>query len=59
MFALRNVANTFNALFTNINTADRTYTLPDKDGTVAMTSDISLVTINAQTGTTYTFVIGD
>jgi hypothetical protein len=41
MFALRNVANTFSAFFTNTNTADRTYTLPDKNGTVAMTSDIT------------------
>lgn len=36
---LRNVANTFTSFFTNTNTASRTYTLPDKNGTVAMTSD--------------------
>lgn len=36
----RNVANTFTSFFTNANTAIRTYTLPNKDGTVAMTSDI-------------------
>ena len=40
MFGLRNVANTFTSVFTNSNTASRTYTLPDKNGTVAMTSDI-------------------
>lgn len=34
MFALRNVANTFNALFTNTNTADRTYTLQDSSDTL-------------------------
>ncbi len=39
-FGLRNVANTFTSFFTNANTAARTYTLPNKDGTVAMTSDI-------------------
>lgn len=37
---LRNVADTFNGKFTNTNTADRTYTLPDKDITVAGTDDI-------------------
>jgi len=40
-FALRNVANTFNAFFTNTNTADRTYTLKDASGTLAFTSDIT------------------
>ena len=33
---LRNVANTFNGVFTNTNTADRTYTLPNASGTVAL-----------------------
>ena len=37
-FGLRNVANTFTSLFTNTNTAARTYTLPDASGTVALTS---------------------
>ena len=36
-------------------TADRTITLPDRAGTVAMTT----LEINAQTGTTYTFVLAD
>jgi hypothetical protein len=31
---LRNVANTFTSLFTNTNTAARTYTLPDVSGTL-------------------------
>jgi hypothetical protein len=34
MFALRNVANTFSGLFTNTNTADRTYTLQDSSDTL-------------------------
>jgi hypothetical protein len=39
--SLRNVANTFNGSFTNTNTADRVYTLPDATGTIALTSDLS------------------
>ena len=35
----KNALNTFTSFFTNSNTAARTYTFPDKDGTVAMTSD--------------------
>ena len=38
--ALRNFANTFSGVFYNAITAARTWTFPDKDGTVAMTSDI-------------------
>jgi hypothetical protein len=37
---LRNVANSFTSSFTNSVTAARTWTLPDKNGIVAMTSDI-------------------
>ena len=40
-FLLRNVANTFNGSFTNTNTADRIYTLPNSSGTIALTSDLS------------------
>ena len=40
-FLLRNVANTFNGSFTNTNTADRVYTLPDAAGTIALTSNLS------------------
>jgi hypothetical protein len=40
-FLLRNVANTFNASFTNTNTADRIYTLPDTAGTIALTSNLT------------------
>lgn len=36
----RNVANTFTSFINNSNTASRTYTLPDKNGIFAMTSDI-------------------
>jgi hypothetical protein len=37
----KNALNTFTSFFTNANTASRTYTFPDKDGTVAMLSDIT------------------
>jgi hypothetical protein len=36
-----NAARTFLSFFTNANTAARTYTFPDKNGTVAMTSDLA------------------
>jgi len=39
-FKLRNVADTFDGLFTNTNTADRTYTFQDASGILAFTSDI-------------------
>lgn len=45
-FGLRNVANTFSSFFTNINTASRTYTLPDKSGTIALTSDMPTNIVN-------------
>ena len=38
---LRNVANTFNGSFTNTNTADRVYTLPNASGTIALTTDLN------------------
>jgi hypothetical protein len=38
---LRNVANTFNGSFTNTNTANRIYTLPDAAGTIALTSNLT------------------
>ena len=44
MFGMRNVANTFTSFFTNTNTASRTYTLPDKNGTVALLSDVVSIT---------------
>lgn len=37
----KNAANTITSFFENANTVARTYTFPDKDGIVAMTSDIS------------------
>ncbi|WP_281225359.1 hypothetical protein [Flavobacterium aquiphilum] len=40
MLGLRNSANTFTNLFSVITTATRTWTWPDKSGTIAMTSDI-------------------
>jgi hypothetical protein len=47
---LRNVANTFTALFTNTNTAARTYTLKDANGTLAFTSDITGTNSGTNTG---------
>lgn len=47
---MRNAANSITSWFTNTNTAARTYTLPDKDGTVAMTSDITGTNSNTNTG---------
>ena len=38
---MKNVGGTVTSWFTNTNTVARTYTLPDKDGTVAMLSDLT------------------
>lgn len=38
-FGLRNVANTFTSFFTNTNTASRTYTLKDRNGTLIDDTD--------------------
>jgi len=43
---LRNVANTFTSFFTNSNTASRTYTLQDRNGTLADLTDIASVNTN-------------
>lgn len=56
---LRNVANTFTALFTNAITASRTYTWPDKSGTVAMTSDITGTNSGTNTGDQTISITGD
>jgi Collagen triple helix repeat (20 copies) len=47
---LRNAANTFTSWFTTAATAARTWTLPDKDGTVAMLSDITGTNSGTNTG---------
>lgn len=47
---LRNVANTFTSVFTNTNTAARTYTLKDASGTLAFTSDITGTNSGTNTG---------
>ena len=39
---LRNFANTFTSFFTNTNTASRTYTLQDRNGTLADNTDLAL-----------------
>lgn len=46
----RNVANTITSFFTNAATVARTWTFPDKDGTVAMTSDITGTNSGTNTG---------
>ncbi len=51
---LRNVANTFNGVFTNTNTANRTYTLQDKSGTIAHLDDIAGQVVE-KTGSTIVF----
>lgn len=47
---MRNAANTITSWFTNAATVARTWTLPDKDGTVAMTSDITGINSGTNTG---------
>ena len=47
---LRNAANTITSWFTTAATAARTWTMPDKDGTVAMTSDITGTNSGTNTG---------
>jgi len=49
----KNVLNTITSFFTNANTEARTYTFPDKDGTVAMTSDVSAAFIGEFSGNGY------
>lgn len=46
----KNVLNTFTSFFTNSNTAARTYTFPDKNGTVAMISDLPASGVATVTG---------
>jgi len=41
-FGLRNAANTFTSFFTNANTASRTYTLQNRNGTLADDTDLGL-----------------
>lgn len=45
-----NVAGTFAAKFSNTNTANRTYTLKDANGTIAFTSDITGTNSGTNTG---------
>ena len=61
MFGLRNTANTFTSFFASAVTASRTWTWPDKNGTVAMTSDIkgTYVAFLKGTGNDSTGVIGN
>ena len=47
---MRNAANTITSWFTNAATVARTWTLPDKDGTVAMLSDITGTNSGTNTG---------
>jgi len=59
MFGFRNVADTFTSLFTNASTAARTYIFPDKDGTVAMLSDIPVAQITITTSVSITNATND
>lgn len=47
---LKNVAGTFVSLMTNTATAVRTWAMPDKSGTIAMTSDITGTNSGTNTG---------
>lgn len=47
---MRNAANTITSWFTTAATVARTWTMPDKDGTVAMTSDITGTNSGTNTG---------
>ena len=49
---LRNVANTFNGSFTNTNTSDRIYTLPNATGTLVLLNEVGQTSFS--TGITYT-----
>ena len=46
----KNAANTFLSLMTNANSASRTYTFQDRNGTVALTSDITGTNSGTNTG---------
>ena len=47
----KNAANTFTSFFTNANTAARTYTFQNKDGTIADTADIAAAITTQTIGT--------
>ena len=47
---MKNTAGTFTSFMLNANTAARTYTFPDKDGTIATISDITGVNSGTNTG---------
>ena len=49
MFGLRNVANTFTSFFANSNTAARTYTLQNRDGTLLDNIDLSAINTSIAT----------
>ena len=55
----KNAANTFTSFFTNTNTASRTYTFKDADGTVAFTSDITGTNTGTNTGDETTITVGE
>lgn len=51
-WGFRNVANTFTSFFTNTNTASRTYTFQNRNGTIADNTDLALKA--SLTGDTFT-----
>ena len=56
---LRNVADTFNGVFVNTNTADRIYTLQNAAGTLAFLSDITGTNSGTNTGDQTITLTGD
>jgi len=57
--SLRNVANTFSSYFTNTNTASRTYTLGNRNYTIAGTDEVLLLTGNQTFAGTKSFSVAN
>ena len=55
----KNVANTFTSFFTNSNTAARTYTFQDRDGTIADATDLAAKQASLVSGTNIKTVNGN
>ena len=55
----KNSLNTFTSFFTNANTAARTYTFKDRDGTILDNKDIEELDVMALPDSAYTLVSGD
>lgn len=55
----KNALNTFTSFFTNSNTASRTYTFQDRDGTIADNTDLATKENSITAGTTSQYFRGD